>query len=171
MPDKIITVPFGPSELATVNFDGLDTTYRLELREIILNGVQGTDVGKSFTLHFQDGSGGTGSTVTESFQQVRPTGRAVGPNIGEKSATGSKDIPIFIDNSPLVHIEYNYPHVLINQPVPSTKYTFTPNLVLSSDGQTQPIFSSCVLKFCLSYGPNNQYSNYWPTIKYAFRNG
>lgn len=171
MPDKIITVKFGPSELNTVNFDGQDTTYRLELREILISGIQGTDVGKSFTLHFKDQSGGYGNTVTESFQQVRGTGRTTGPNISEKSATGSKDIPIFIDQSPTLHIEYNFPHVLINQPVPSTKYCFTPSLVFSEDGITQPIFSSCVLKFFLRAGPNNQYTNDWNTIKRAFRNG
>lgn len=171
MPEKIITVRFGPSEIATVNFDGVDTTYSLELREISLNGVQGTDVGKAFSIHFRDNGGGSGF-ITESFQQIRNTGSVVGSNIGERSATGSKDIPFFIEASPYVHIEYNFPHILINnQGVPSTKYAFVPSLVFAEDGTTQPIFSSCILKFCLKYGPNNQGSNNWPTIKYAFRNG
>lgn len=171
MPDRSITVTFSPGDRSTVDFDGIDTTYRVELREVIVNGVQGTDVGRVFSLKFPDGGGGS-SMVQESFQQVRPTVSADPPNAGEKKATGCTDIPIFIDQSPTVKYEWNYPRVLVNnRQVPSSKYTFNPRLVLAADGYTEPLYSSCTCLFVLSYGPNDQSTKDWQTIKRAFRNG
>lgn len=171
MPKRTITLTFTPSQtFNTINLDGIDTTYRIELREFIVNGVQGTDVGQVINLRLRDGSDGN-SFVTESFQQIRETATNIGPNQNELSATNAGDIPLYLTSSPTTYQEYNYPRVLVeNRAVPSTKYALVPKLVFKN-GITPPVFTSCTITLVLSWGPNNQSTNNYNTIKRAFYNG
>ena len=166
MPTKVVTVTFGPNQNGTVELNGTDTTFRILLNEFVINGVQGVDVGESFTLRLRDNGGGSG-LCQNSFQQISDVRDIFGPNQGNFKPIGGQDIPVYIDASPTTYHEYNNPRVLCERACQTTKYSASPELFYR-DGVTKPIFTSATVTLTLIYGPSTQNTTDYETIRRAF---
>lgn len=146
MPTQYVTIPIFFNQRKTYEICPNNTPVSVRLKQFVITGVQGTNVGDVFALRL--GSG----WVYESFYICRDNSVNVGPNPNVNKISGTKDIPLLIDASPTTSHEFNNPIILTNnRGMSNPTYILEPVIVLGNDGFTEPIYEKAVVVLEVDY--------------------
>lgn len=166
MPTQTVAIPIFYQQRRQYEILANNTSVTVRLKYFQITGIQGTNVGDIFALRLNNND-----MVHESFYILRDASLNNNPNPNVNKISGTRDVPLPIDNSPVTAREWNNPIILTNnRPVANSSYILDPIIVNSTDGFTEPIYEKATIILEIDYVADKYGTTNLSIITPAWRN-